>query len=221
MLRQSPLLFSVLSKMAIRFILFYLFIYSSGFILFVNNRCISVFLFITMLGYTCSNQSDIVKINKFTSQRPMIKISVNRKNEREKTRRKEKGQKERNFHICRKEERKKCFTFAGENQTLQLQEPAFCCHLRTKRLFWVASSLSLVFCLLFTKVASSFCLLFTSIFAYFFKIQKLPGVLDISLVEDFLKRLPQFEKGEFWTYAHQSDFVRMLVIRMLIMDIMI
>ena len=41
---------------------------------------------------------------------------------------------------------------------------------------------------------------------------KLPGLLTSSLVESFLERLPQFEKGEFWTYAHQSDFVRMLVI---------
>jgi len=38
------------------------------------------------------------------------------------------------------------------------------------------------------------------------------GLLSPSLVENFLERLPEFEKGEFWTYAHQSDFVRMLVL---------
>ena len=41
---------------------------------------------------------------------------------------------------------------------------------------------------------------------------KLPGLLNPSLVANFLERLPEFEQGEFWTYAHQSDFVRMLVI---------
>jgi len=38
------------------------------------------------------------------------------------------------------------------------------------------------------------------------------GLLNPSLVASFLERLPQFEQGEFWTYAHQSDFVRMLVL---------
>ena len=42
-----------------------------------------------MFGYTCSNQSDIVKINKLTSQRPMIQISVCLSKERKKETNKE------------------------------------------------------------------------------------------------------------------------------------
>jgi len=38
------------------------------------------------------------------------------------------------------------------------------------------------------------------------------GVLNPSLVEDFLEMLPQIEEGEFWTYSHQSNFVRMLIL---------